>query len=73
MTEAKDMVEIGAGCTMCSQRFIIQASRTGYNAWKSGGLIQKVLSELSKEDRELLISGTCSACFEKLFSGTEEE
>jgi hypothetical protein len=73
MTEAKDTVEIGVTCQMCKLRTSFPVSRGGYLAWKDGGLIQKVLSELSKEQRELMISGTCSHCFEKLFSGTEEE
>ena len=74
MTETKpDMVDLDVYCYLCKLATSFPVRRSGFLAWKSGGLIQETLSELTKEQRELMISGTCSACFEKLFSGTEEE
>jgi hypothetical protein len=71
-TSKPEMVELEVYCRMCQLRTSFPVRRAGYVAWKDGGLIQKVLSELSKEQRELMISGTCGACFEKLFTGEEE-
>jgi hypothetical protein len=65
-------VEIEAFCEMCTRKFKITAGRAGFIAWRKGELIQKALPELPKEDRELLVSGTCSSCFDKLFAGEEE-
>ena len=39
-------------------------------AWKNDeGCIQDVLPYLSSGDRELLLSATCSKCFDKMFEG----
>jgi len=35
--------------------------------------IQEAFPELSADDREMLISGTCPACWEKMFPAEEEE
>ena len=40
-------------------------------AWKSGQNIQRAFPEMPKERRELLISGTHSDCWDRLFA--EEE
>lgn len=34
--------------------------------------IQDIFPELSKDLRELLISGTCGKCFNELFEGNED-
>jgi len=36
--------------------------------WKNGELIQNVMPYLNEDERELLISGTCGKCFDKIFS-----
>ena len=69
-----DRVEMVATCNDCGEEVQMEVSRAGYNAWMSGGkLIQVAFPELSKNKREVLISGTCGACFDKLFAGMEEE
>ena len=39
--------------------------------WQNGSLIQDAMPYLSADERELLISGTCGTCFDKMF-GSEE-
>jgi hypothetical protein len=39
----------------------------GYRAWIEGVIIQKAMPTVGRDERELLISGTCGACWEKLF------
>jgi len=38
-----------------------------------GDLIQDFFPDLSAEDREVLISQTCDACWQKLFAALDEE
>ncbi len=35
--------------------------------WKAGELIQRVMPELTPDQRELLISQTCGDCFDDMF------
>ena len=39
--------------------------------WKGGKYIQDAMPYLSADERELLISGTCGTCFDKMFGGSE--
>jgi hypothetical protein len=39
--------------------------------WEGGELIQDAMPYLSAGERELLISGICETCFDKIF-GSEE-
>jgi hypothetical protein len=43
------------------------------NAWLLGAHIQDVMPELSDADRELLISGMHSDCFDSLFPPDEDD
>jgi hypothetical protein len=45
----------------------LTVSLAEYLAWCEGKLIQKAMPELTKDERELLISGTCGPCFDRLF------
>jgi hypothetical protein len=60
-------------CHMCSALTTFNVPRDGYQAWQEGTLIQKALPGLSPSQRELLISGTCDTCFDKLFAEEDEE
>lgn len=56
-------------CQFCKKVFTIKAKPKDIEAWKEGALIQNVMPYLSDNDRELLISGTCEPCFDKIFGG----
>ena len=47
-------------CRMCQTSTPLEVSSKGVEAWQSGTLIQNALPELNADQRELLISGTCS-------------
>jgi hypothetical protein len=62
-------------CVACNGCFVIEVDAEHYNRWHRGeGNIQDIMPELSAADRELLLSGTCSLCFDKMFEceGDEE-
>ena len=55
-------------CRMCDNIYLIMYNREDMVDWLSGsGFIQDILPYLTAGERELLISSTCSDCFDKLF------
>jgi hypothetical protein len=56
-------------CSLCEETFELPVSQAQIDTWSKGGLIQRVMPQLTKDQRELLISGTCGPCFEELFGG----
>ena len=54
-------------CSECGQSSRLQLDRGALERWKGGELIQRAFPDLSADDRELMISGLCGACFDLLF------
>lgn len=59
-------------CTVCRDSITISVNRGGYHRWRRGELIQHALPELSEDNRELLISGTCGECFDMMYAVPDE-
>jgi hypothetical protein len=59
-------------CSQCSEIFDIRIRTEDVKKWQSGALIQNVMPYLSDDQRELLISGTCGKCFDKIFDRKKE-
>ena len=59
--------EIGVDCVRCGDQFDMVVPTHGLIAWKEGMLIQDAMPELSADERELLISGICGKCWDKMF------
>ncbi len=60
-------VPLDIPCRMCKTVHRIEVPIEDLRKWDGGLLIQKAFPYLSVETRELMISGTCSDCFDKLF------
>lgn len=59
---------MAARCKMCAANHVIFVKMHDYIEWKNGaGFIQDLMPYLSEGERELLISGTCSQCFDSMF------
>lgn len=57
-----------AACRVCGRDYAVSCTDAQYLDWKENHrLIQNAMPDVPKAERELLISGTCGACFEKLF------
>ena len=69
MNEKK--TDIRATCLRCGETTVIKANVSDVVAWQNGELIQDVLSYLSEEERELLISKTCGKCFDEMFPDSD--
>ena len=60
-------------CTVCGDYEVWSLDRELVNRWQGGENIQDVFPDMNEGDRELLISGTHPACWDKLFPGEGEE
>lgn len=66
MTSIKQKV-INANCRTCDYSTEIPITDEQLEKYENGALIQSVLPNISPGDRELLISGICGKCFDKMF------
>lgn len=55
-------------CRQCKVASALVVPREGYEAWRSGALIQNVLPTLTVDERELLMTGTHPQCWDELMS-----
>lgn len=66
-------LEITTNCPICGATDSVHADPVGYKLWKTGEvLIQDALAHLTLNEREQLMTGICSRCWEKNF-GKENE
>lgn len=62
------MIKVVAQCSMCGSQATIEMTEDQYKRWKNQeDLIQNIFPNMSSGVRELLISGVCENCFDKLF------
>jgi hypothetical protein len=67
-------VVIPVTCRGCGGQHEIAANFDGLLAWKNGELlIQDALPELSADERELLLSGTCGVCWDEWFGPENDD
>lgn len=69
-------IEINPGeCPFCTKpNAKITVSVSQYNRLTNGGEhIQNVIPDVSSDDRETLISGTCPTCWNELFPPEEDD
>jgi len=67
-------LDITKKCCGCDKSYTFVVDYDGYHAWKNEqGFIQDLLQDNTASERELLISGTCGECFDKMFWYKEGE
>ena len=54
------------GCIQCGESQHIKARTVDLTAWIGGELIQVAMPYLTADEREILISGICSTCFDDI-------
>lgn len=57
-----------AQCRMCKEVHQLEVTQEGIEKYQQGEYIQKCFPNLNADQRELLISGTCGTCFDKMFA-----
>jgi hypothetical protein len=56
-------------CNECGYYVIISGNSQQWLEYDEGEiLIQNIFPEISAEDREIMLSGICGDCFDKIFS-----
>lgn len=56
-------------CRVCGTKHNVIVPAAGYLKWAKGqAKIQEALPSLTEDERELLVSGICGKCFDKLFA-----
>ena len=69
----KDTITIANQCPWCGKHYTFDVPTKGYDAWRSGTLIQYAFPSLSATEREYLLTGYCDDCQKKLFGEEEDE
>ena len=60
-----------AVCRHCQKDHKLMVNMEDVASWQAGEYIQDAMPYLSAGERELLISGTCDDCWEKMFGECE--
>lgn len=67
-----DKIRVDCECPMCHKINTVELKTQQWWDWQLGGHIQDVAPELSPNEREMLISGICPTCWNKMFGGNDE-
>lgn len=59
-------------CVMCGTTHEIRVKTADYRRWRQGAYIQDAMPYLTANEREILMSGICSTCFDALYPEEEE-
>lgn len=70
-TGSESETGVDVECRVCHITCNVPATQDQIRKWRGGMLIQKAMPNLSIDQRELLISGLCGTCFDKLFPPDE--
>ena len=68
-----EKILVGARCPMCGKMNKVEVYKADFEKWQNGELIQVAMPYLSANEREIIKTGTCSKCWDKLFGEPEEE
>ena len=60
-------------CPMCGQYHEVGVNETDYWDWDDGMNVQDAFPYLSANEREMLISGICPECWDRMFPPEEDE
>ena len=64
-----EMPTMWTTCRKCNDQVEMKVNIDDVTAWENGKLIQDAMPYLTPDEREVLISGTCGPCFDKMFGG----
>ena len=66
-------IRIAKKCPFCGKTHSVWVNEIDYYAWEQGELAQDAFPYLSAEEREVLISGICSPCWDAMFGSMDDE
>lgn len=56
-------------CPICGKESTLVVDVEGFKRWQGGELVQRAFPDMSKGDRERLLSGTHDECWTQMFKG----
>lgn len=62
-------IQFSERCRCCGKTVVYNVTEDAYNAYMNGAHVQDAFPEVSPGDREVLISGLCEDCWDKIFQG----
>ena len=62
-----DIIGVINECPFCRKEVEVEVPLEGFLAWRQGETVQKAFPDAHASIRELLISGICPACQDKIF------
>ena len=60
------MVNVICTCPICGAENVVVCENEQYEAWKKGALVQNAFPKMDPDSRELLITGICRQCYDKM-------
>lgn len=61
-------------CIMCNKTFVIMLDPRKLAQYRAGnGKVQDIFPDLSADERELIMSGICGECYDKMFGDEVDE
>lgn len=60
-------------CPFCGEMHEVPVNEADYWDWQDGALVQDAFPYLTADEREMLVSGICPNCWDKMFPEEEEE
>ena len=61
------MIGIKTTCPYCGKQTIINVDELAWGKYQKGEFIQKAFPELNPAQREMLITGICPECWDRIF------
>lgn len=60
-------------CPVCSLRSVVEVDEDALHQWRNLGVtVQKAFPDWTSDQREVLVSGTHAACWDRLFQEGDE-
>ena len=66
-------VPVEKACPFCGNKNTVMVEAQDFMDWRDGLLAQDAFPYLSADDREVIISGVCSTCWDATFGGDGED
>ena len=66
-------ITVVTACPFCGCANEVEVNESDYWDWQDGELAQVAFPYLNPDEREMLVSGICPACWDEMFPDDDEE
>jgi len=67
-----ELIGIKCSCPLCGSEKVIIVRHVDYIDWMGGAHTQDAFPYVPAEEREMLISGICPDCYDRMFADSDE-